>query len=117
MWKIILLSTLQCLFLSAGQVFLKYAMNRMGTLSFSRAFFGELLANWSLLAWGLCMGAATFLWLYILKHVEFSIAYPLISISYIFGMLAAIFVFHETVPLTRWIGVFLIMIGVSLIAK
>ena len=44
-------------------------------------------------------------------------AYPMVSLSYIFGMFAAILVFHEQVPLIRWAGVLLIMAGCVLIAK
>ena len=117
MWRIILLSTIQCLFLSGGQVCLKFAMNKMDKFSFTWSYFSELLTNWWLLASGICMAGATVLWLYIIKHFDFSMVYPMISISYIFGMLAAIFIFHETIPATRWIGVLLIMGGVILIAK
>jgi undecaprenyl phosphate-alpha-L-ara4N flippase subunit ArnE len=117
MWRIILLSTIQCLFLSGGQVFLKYALNRIDKFSFTWLFFREQLTNWWLLASGICMGAATLLWLYIIKHFDFSIVYPMTSISYLFGMLAAIYVFQEAVPLTRWLGVILVMGGVILIAK
>jgi undecaprenyl phosphate-alpha-L-ara4N flippase subunit ArnE len=117
MWKIILLSTIQSLFLAAGQVLLKLATQHIDKLSLTWAFFRSLLTTWSLLASGLCMVVGTALWLYILKHFDFSIAYPITSISYIFGMLAAIFIFHETVPTTRWIGVALIMGGVLLAAK
>ncbi|MDR2130201.1 MAG: EamA family transporter [Odoribacteraceae bacterium] len=117
MWRIIVLSTVQCLFLSVGQVCLKFAVNRMGAVSYTWAFVREQLTNWWLLASGLCMVAATLLWLYIIKHYDFSVAYPMISISYVFGMLAAVFIFHETVPPTRWLGVLLIMGGVILTAK
>ncbi|MDR2414630.1 MAG: EamA family transporter [Odoribacteraceae bacterium] len=117
MWKIILLSTVQCLFLSAAQVFLKFAMNRVNDISYSWTLFRDLLSNWWLLASGLCMATATILWLYIIKHYDFSMVYPMISISYIFGMLAAIFIFREVVPPSRWLGVLLIMGGVVLVAK
>ena len=60
---------------------------------------------------------ASLIWFYILKHFDFSVAYPLISISYLIGMVAAFFVFHETIPFTRWIGVVLIMVGVFLVTK
>ena len=73
--------------------------------------------SWQLLASGLSMVVASFIWFYILKHYELSLAYPLISISYIFGTLAAIFFFYETVPFTRWIGVLLIMGGVVLLTR
>jgi undecaprenyl phosphate-alpha-L-ara4N flippase subunit ArnE len=52
-----------------------------------------------------------------LKFFPFSIAHPLTSFSFIFGMLAAIFIFGETVPLTRWVGVALIIVGAFFIAK
>lgn len=112
-----MLSTIQCLFLSGGQIFLKLAMQRTDKFGFTWAFFGSLLTSWSALAAGGCMVVGVVLWLYILKHFDFSIAYPITSISYIFGMLAAIFIFHETVPPTRWIGVALIMGGVALAAR
>jgi undecaprenyl phosphate-alpha-L-ara4N flippase subunit ArnE len=55
--------------------------------------------------------------MYIVKNFPFSMAYPMISISYVLGMFAAIFIFHEDVPLVRWIGAFLIMAGCVLVAK
>jgi len=117
MWRLISLSIVQCLLLSGGQVFLKLAMGSIGKFQFTWDFFRGVLTNWYLLASGVCMTAATILWLYILKHFEFSMAYPITSISYIFGMLAAMFIFHETIPMTRWLGVVFIMVGVMLIAK
>jgi undecaprenyl phosphate-alpha-L-ara4N flippase subunit ArnE len=117
MWRIILLSTVQSLFLAGGQVFLKFATRRVEGVSFTWTFAREQLTNWWWLATGGCMVVATVLWLYIIKHFNFSVAYPMISISYVFGMLAAIFIFHESVPVTRWVGVALIMGGVILIAR
>lgn len=117
MWKIIVLGFIQAAFLSVGQVFLKLALNRMETFSFAWKWFVSLLSNWWLGAMGASFTIAGLLWMYMLKHFQFSVAYPVTSIAYIFGMLAAILVFHETVPLTRWIGVGFIILGVILIAK
>ena len=63
------------------------------------------------------MLAASLVWFHILRHYPLSLAYPLISISYVFGLLASILIFHEAVPLTRWIGVLLIMAGVALLTR
>jgi drug/metabolite transporter (DMT)-like permease len=117
MLRLILLSTLQSLFLVGTQVFLKLAVQRMGTFIWAWEFFKSQLTNWPLAASGICVATATFLWMYILKLYDFSMAYPMISISYIFGMLAAMFIFHETIPVTRWIGVILIMAGVIFVAR
>ena len=43
--------------------------------------------------------------------------YPMISLSYVMGMIAAICFFHEEVSIEKWIGVLLIMGGCILIAK
>ena len=117
MFRLIIYVTVQSLFLASGQVFLKLAMMRMDKFSFTWKFIREAAQNWPLAASGVSMIMATLLWLYILKHHAFSVAYPLTSISYIIGMVAAIFVFHEAIPYTRWIGVVLIMVGVFLITK
>jgi len=117
MWKIVILGIIQAAFLSVGQVFLKLALNRMEPFSFVWKWFIALLGNWWLGAVGASFTVAGLLWLYMLKHFPFSVAYPVTSIAYIFGMLAAIFIFHETVPFTRWIGVGLIILGVFFLVK
>lgn len=115
--RILLLSVIQSALLCSGQVLLKLALGRMGAFSWTLDFFVRNLTNWWLLACGICYGAATLLWFYILKNFPFSMAYPMISLSYVFGMFAAILFFHEQVPMVRWVGVLLIMAGCVLIAK
>ena len=44
-------------------------------------------------------------------------AYPMVSLSYVFGMIAAIVFFHEPVSYVKWLGVLLIMAGCYFIAK
>ena len=117
MLKLICSAIIQCLFLAGGNVLLKLALERTAAFSWTWKYFRDFFTNWYMLGSGLCMATATILWFYILKHNELSLAYPLISISYIFATLAAIFIFHETVPLTRWVGVLLIMAGVAFLAK
>jgi len=117
MFKLIGLSVVQCLFLASGQVCLKFALAKMAAFSWTWKFFRDFFTNWWMLGSGLSMLSASLLWFYILKNTDLSLAYPLISISYIFGTLAAVFIFHETVSPTRWLGVLLIMIGVALLAK
>lgn len=115
--RLILISIVQCLLLCCGQVFLKFALQKMDRFSFTIHFFMGQLTNWWFLGCGLCYLAATVLWMYIIKTFPFSMAYPMVSLSYVFGMLAALFIFHEPIPLTRWIGVGCIMMGCLLVAK
>lgn len=111
------IALLQCLLLSSGQVLMKFGLTRAGDFSWSAAYFGRLLINWQFICCGLCYGAGSILWMYIIKNFPFSMAYPMISLSYVFGMFAAILFFHEQVPVIRWLGVLLILSGCILVAK
>lgn len=112
-----LLAIIQSLLLAGGQVLLKFALARMLPFSMTLAFWKSVFVNWQFAACGLCYGAGSLLWFYIIKHYPFSMAYPLVSLSYVFGMVAAIVFFHEDVNLIKWIGVLLIMTGCYLIAR
>ena len=117
MWKIVPLALLQSFFLAGGQVLLKLALATSGPFHWSWSFFKAQLTNWWFLGCGISFAVATVLWLYILKHFPFSIAYPLSSLSYLFGMFAALLIFHEHVDWTQWVGVLLIMGGCALMVK
>ena len=115
--NLILLAILQSLLLCFGQVFLKFALQNMGTPELKFSFIVSQLTNWWWLGCGVFYTAAAFLWFYIVKKFPFSMAYPLVSLSYVFGMIAAIVFFKEDVPAIRWVGVLLIMAGCYFIAK
>ena len=115
--RLIVLAVIQSVLLCSGQVFLKFALQKMGTFAWKWSFFLSQLTNWWWLGCGAFYGSAAVLCMYILKNYPFSRAYPLISLSYVFGMFAALLVFHETIPATRWIGVLLIMAGCYFVAQ
>lgn len=117
MFRLVLLVAVQTLFLAGGNVFLKLAMQKMPSFSWSWSYFRAALVDWWFLACGASFGIASVLWLYILRHFPFSQAHPLTALSYIFGMVAAILVFGEQVPWLRWLGVGLIVVGCFLIMK
>ncbi|MEK3952559.1 MULTISPECIES: EamA family transporter [Psychrobacillus] len=60
---------------------------------------------------------ATGIWLVILSKLPLSVAYPSQSIGYIFGAIFALFIFKETISLTQWGGMAIIIFGVYLVAK
>ena len=117
MWRVFLLAVLQSAVLSGAQVFLKFALQRMHPFGWTKDFWVGLLLNWQFACCGILFGTGSVLWLYIVKHYPLSVAYPMISLSYVFGMLAAITFFHEEVSTLKWIGVGFIMLGCCLIAK
>ena len=117
LYKLFPLALIQSLLLTAGQVLLKFGLARMEPFSMSASFFKSVFINWQFALCGLSFGAGSLLWMYIVKHYPLSMAYPMVSLSYVLGMIASIVFFHETVDATKWIGVALIVLGCCLIAK
>ena len=114
--SLVLLSVLQSVILCTGQTLLKVAMSKMSDFSITVAYSKELLTNLWLLASGICFILSGILWMHIMKHFPLSLAYPLISFSYVLGMFSAIIFFGEQVVWSQWLGVFFIITGCALIA-
>ena len=115
--KLLPLAILQSVLLALGQVFLKVGLQRMLPFEWTLEFWRSFWTNWQFALCGICFVSSGILWMYIIKSFPLSIAYPMVSLSYVFGMIAAIFVFHENVDIVKWIGAFLIIVGCILIAK
>lgn len=116
MIKLIITAIIQSGFLAVAQYFMKLGMDRVVEYSMSWAFFKSFL-NWQL---GLALVLyiiGMVIYMFMLKTYQLSIVYPLTSISYIFTMLLAMFFLGEAIPVARWIGVLLVMMGVGLIAR
>jgi len=117
MLRLIGLVLLQSVLLVVSQTFLKISVQLFGKFSWTAAYFKTVFTTWQFPISGICALSAFFIWMYVLKHYEFSLAYPLLSVSYIIGLLSAFFFLHEAIPMTRWIGVVIIMVGVYFVVK
>jgi len=60
---------------------------------------------------------ALFTWLYVLKHVDVSYAYPFISMGFVIVLLLSYFLFNEAANSYRIAGVALIIMGIILVGK
>ena len=60
---------------------------------------------------------AVVIWLGLLSKIDFGLLYPLISLSYVFGLLAAKFVFHEAMSVNQVDWCRIIFIGVFLVTR
>lgn len=60
-------------------------------------------------------GLSALIFVYMLKFVEVSILYPIVSTSYIWISLFSIKILNEKMNKLKWIGILLIIFGVSLI--
>lgn len=121
----IFLSVLSSLIGSVGAIYLKMASNKgifkQINLSkknkFSEIHKNNIFINNKELIIGFTLyiiGILTFV--PALMYGELSILYPIISLSYVWVALISMKVFKEKVSSVKWIGIVLIIIGVSLIA-
>jgi multidrug transporter EmrE-like cation transporter len=97
-----------------GQVFLK-----LGSLAMANVkpdLMGYLL-NGNLWCGLFLYGISTIFYVIALQKIPLSIAYPTISISYIFVIILSSIIFKEKVDFYQILGVLLIMFGVFLIWK
>ena len=72
---------------------------------------GGLASGWTWL--GITTYILSFLsWLYVLRHLPLSVAYPLISVVHLLIPLGAWLVLHEVISARRWIGIAFVFTGV-----
>ena len=104
-----------------GQLLLKFGLNKIGGLTLSRTNFIRLIFTLFLnpyIVWGVFLyGISAFLWLIGLSNTPLSIAYPLISLSYIVVVLFSWILFYEKITLLKILGLFIICFGVFLLGK
>jgi drug/metabolite transporter (DMT)-like permease len=120
MGKLILILAVSLCFEAVGVVFLSKGLKQIGEISqVSAAEIGRLIGrgvtNPNILL-GVFFEACFFGGLLLLmSRSDVSFIWPLTSLGFVLTTLAAKYVLHEEVPLTRWAGVFLIVAGAALI--
>lgn len=75
----------------------------------------EQMKNYELMLGVLFYGMATIIFIPALKGGELSVLYPLISLSYVWVSLLSIKLLNEKMNRFKWLGVVVIIIGVSFI--
>jgi multidrug transporter EmrE-like cation transporter len=105
-----------------GQLLLKKGMTAVGQFDFSAAgqiipqFFRAFTNPWVFAGFAFYFLSSLF-WMIVVSRVELSVAYPMLSLGYAVVLLASFFLFGEKVSSVRWLGVIVIMLGVTLISR
>ena len=97
------------LFTSSAQILYKMGANK---LSFNII---SIITNWQLILGITFYGLGAILVIIALRGGEVTVLYPIITSSYIWVAIASIYFFKEIVNLSRWIGIFLIILGILMI--
>jgi drug/metabolite transporter (DMT)-like permease len=68
--------------------------------------------------WGILFVIASFLsWLYVLKYIPLTIAFPLSRVVDVLVPLSCWIFLGETISVRRWCGIALVVIGLAVVAK
>ena len=105
---------------AVAQLLLRHGMKKVGAVSsFAHAPRMLLIAlsNPTVLAGLAIFGISALTWLIALSRVELSIAYPMVSLGYIFVIFFSWLILKEPVKPITFIGCFVIMLGVFLISR
>jgi len=115
-----LLMVAMCLTVT-GELLLKTGMNRHGVLEVSFSTLiptaGKLLGNPFVVGGFVFVFSGALFWLAVLSRWPLTLAYPLLSISYIIGICASVIILKEKVSPIQVVGVFVIILGVFLVSR
>lgn len=105
---------------AAAQLLLKAGASAVGAISgwsALRAAAPTLAVHPGILGGLSCYVISVVVWIVALSRVEVSVAYPMLSVGYVVNALLAMWLFGETVTAQRWIGIAVILVGVTLVAR
>lgn len=114
-----LLGLAAIMLLSAGQTALKAGLNAIEGVSLADGPMGFLKlfqTPWVIVGFA-CYGLSSILWLDVLSKLDFSLAFPMVGLTYVFTLLIGRFFFGETVGWERMLGVGLILCGVFFLIR
>jgi multidrug transporter EmrE-like cation transporter len=103
-----------------GHLFLKAGMNRVGAISLDQLVvsFGNIFSTPFVILGLLSYVSSVAMYMVVLSRVDISYAYPLMmGLGYVLIVLFSWQIFAEPFSACKWIGIFLILIGVSLLGK
>lgn len=107
-WLVLVLASLLSV---AGQLCQKQA-----TRPVSARVRGRHIALWLALAM-MCLGLAMVLWLLVVQNIPVGIAYPMLSLNFVWVTLSAWKIWHEPVTVRHWVGIAMIIGGIFILGS
>ncbi len=106
---------------ATAQMLLKAGVKTVGQIDLSIGHLWQAAQSLALephIVGGLtCYVFSVVVWIVGLSRVEVSIAYPMLSLGYVVTAIAAWYLFGENLSVTRIAGIFVIIVGVYLVAR
>lgn len=107
---------------TSGQILMKLGINQLDSIKDIKQLFNivtlfKIFTSPYIIAGLLCYAIPGILWLGAMSTLNISFMYPLLSLGYLTTALAASIFLKEGITPIHWIGIFLIVVGCSLVAS
>lgn len=106
---------------AAAQLLLKAGMTRIGEFEFHVTnvlpIGLQIATNIPILLGLAAYVLSVLIWMMVLSRVDVSLAYPMVSLGYIINAFAAYLLFNEPLSALRIGGIFIILMGVFMVAR
>lgn len=118
----VILFAMSILFGAVGALLMKIGAGQMGAIQLDSVqailgFVGKMFTSATVLGGMTMYFLSAAVWLYLLTKLEVSVVQPILALTYVATPILAIFFINERVPLARWLGIVVIIIGVFLVAR
>ncbi len=120
MFRVIIAMIIASAATATGQVLIRRGMQQIGSLETYAplavlAYFAQTLSNYYVVGGTIMNGIFYFLLLTVLSWTQVTVAIPFTALEYGFAALMAVTLLQEVVPPIRWLGIVLIVVGVTLV--
>ncbi|MBW4427984.1 MAG: EamA family transporter [Nostoc desertorum CM1-VF14] len=113
-WLVLMLVVL---FGTTANVSLKYGLHISSPAKGASASIQNLLLSRYFWIWFICYTFMTILWLYVLRTIPLSQAFPVLGLMYAFIPIASHYLLKEQVVFSQWLGISIIITGVILVVN
>jgi multidrug transporter EmrE-like cation transporter len=96
-----------------GQLLLKRGMRQRAGFQIGHLL--TLIGDWWVIGGFACYAVSALLYFKVLATLDLSLAYPTVSIGYVFALVLSKVIFGEAISPTRWLAVTIICAGVALV--
>ncbi|MCP4875428.1 MAG: EamA family transporter [Gammaproteobacteria bacterium] len=109
--KLASIAVLTAVFMSMGQLLFKHGANGLNGSSLTQ-FLPAVVTSPAVIAACVLYAITTVIWVWVLKHVPLSLAYPFTALSYVITPVLSYFLFNEKLNLQFALGSLLLMVGI-----
>lgn len=121
MLKAFLILLVGIVFSVTGELLLKHGMNSVGSLSVQPSLLlpglVRTFSNPFVIGGFASIFLGSIFWLVVISRIPLSIAYPMLSVSYVLVIIAAWLLLKESISVTRLVGAFVIISGVMIVYR